>query len=147
MIGGYLIVAASGRPLEFHCTLPVVPSRASAILHGSSLRAQLIVDAIGPALLNRSKIKPHIVFTDVQESLALAESSEMLIARVGHEAPPEGWVVRQHGDCTAALRPPADENLARLDAIFDSLDSTVQLDEPFQRIREALQEARSAKAA
>ncbi len=35
--GGYLIVNSLGRPLEFHCTLPVKPSRAQELLYGATL--------------------------------------------------------------------------------------------------------------
>jgi hypothetical protein len=47
--GGYLIVSELGRPLEFHCTSPVRPSRAQEILYGPTLQAYLLgEDAGGP---------------------------------------------------------------------------------------------------
>ncbi len=35
--GGLLLINTLGRPLEFHCTLPILPSRAQSILYGTSL--------------------------------------------------------------------------------------------------------------
>ncbi|MBL9124077.1 MAG: hypothetical protein JNG90_10630, partial [Planctomycetaceae bacterium] len=33
LIGGYLLLNLSGRPLEFHCTAPLKPNRAQQILY------------------------------------------------------------------------------------------------------------------
>src|SRR5688500_11494160 len=41
LVGGYLILNSSGRPLEFHCTAPVKPSRAQQILYGPTLTPYL----------------------------------------------------------------------------------------------------------
>ena len=35
--GGYLIVNQLARPLEFHCTMPVRPSRSQELLYGKTL--------------------------------------------------------------------------------------------------------------
>ena len=61
LTGGYLLLNMSGRPLEFHCTLPVRPSRAHEILYGGKLRPHLIGERIGPALLDRTRIKPLLI--------------------------------------------------------------------------------------
>ena len=37
LFGGYLLLNALGRPLEFHCTAPVRPNRAQEILYGPTL--------------------------------------------------------------------------------------------------------------
>ena len=38
LLGGYLLLNAAGRPLEFHCTAPVKPSRTQEILYGPTLQ-------------------------------------------------------------------------------------------------------------
>ena len=48
--GGYLIISAIGRPLEFHCTSPVRPSRAQEILYGPTLQPYLMGEQIGAAV-------------------------------------------------------------------------------------------------
>src|SRR6266404_1210747 len=39
LVGGYLVLNALGRPLEFHCTAPVKPNRAQEILYGATLQS------------------------------------------------------------------------------------------------------------
>jgi hypothetical protein len=41
LFGGYLLLNATGRPLEFHCTAPVRPNRAQQILYGPTLEPYL----------------------------------------------------------------------------------------------------------
>ncbi len=64
LFGGYLILNAVGRPLEFHCTAPVRPNRAQEILYGPTLEPYLIGERIGPTLLEKAKARPAVVFTD-----------------------------------------------------------------------------------
>src|SRR5690606_4031626 len=71
--GGYLVLNHGGRPLEFHCTLPVRPTRAHQILYGSTLRAHLIGERIGATLLKQSRVRPLLVCGDQPEVLRLAE--------------------------------------------------------------------------
>ena len=54
--GGYLIVSPLGRPLEFHCTAPVRPSRAQEILYGPTLQPYLLGEQICGALLEAAKL-------------------------------------------------------------------------------------------
>jgi hypothetical protein len=68
--GGYLVLNALGRPLEFHCTAPVRPNRAQEILYGPTLDPYLCGERIGPVLLSRSKAAPSLVFTDLESAMA-----------------------------------------------------------------------------
>ena len=56
LIGGYLLLNAAGRPLEFHCTAPVKPSRTQEILYGPTLRPYLLAEVIGQALVAGSEL-------------------------------------------------------------------------------------------
>ena len=69
--GGLLVLSASGRPLEFQCTLPVRPSRAHEILYGSTLRDYLIGDAIGALLVKRCRNLPALLCCNQPEALQL----------------------------------------------------------------------------
>src|ERR1051325_10404466 len=71
LIGGFLVLNASGRPLEFHCTAPVAPNRAQQILYGPTLKPFLFGEQIGQTLVSRSKAAPLLVVTDCEEALAL----------------------------------------------------------------------------
>ncbi|HEX2476862.1 MAG TPA: hypothetical protein VHK01_19060, partial [Lacipirellulaceae bacterium] len=75
--GGYLIVSPLGRPLEFHCTAPVRPSRAQEILYGPTLRSYVVGDQIAGALLGAAQLTPRLVLTDQPEVVSAKRSSEM----------------------------------------------------------------------
>jgi hypothetical protein len=68
--GGYLIVSPLGRPIEFHCTSPVKPSRAQEILYGPTLQPFLIGEQICGALLQAAKSTPRLILTDSAAMLA-----------------------------------------------------------------------------
>ena len=67
--GGYLIVGLLGRPVEFHCTAPVRPSRAQQILYGPTLEPFLLGEQIAGALLDAAKIKPQLILTNCEATL------------------------------------------------------------------------------
>ncbi len=70
LFGGYLVLNFLGRPLEFHCTAPVRPNRAQAILYGPTFDPYLGGERIGQALLEKSKAAPQIVLTDCPPAMA-----------------------------------------------------------------------------
>jgi len=67
--GGYLIVSPLGRPLEFHCTAPVRPSRAQRILYGATLEPYLLGDQIAGALLDVAKLRPNLILVGREAAL------------------------------------------------------------------------------
>jgi len=64
LTGGYLVLNRSGRPLEFHCTMPVFPEKIQQILYGDSLQPFLYGEKIANSLLQRSKLPVLSVFTN-----------------------------------------------------------------------------------
>ncbi|HEY4310501.1 MAG TPA: hypothetical protein VGN12_13705 [Pirellulales bacterium] len=73
LIGGYLLLNAHARPLEFHCTVPVRANRAQEILYGTTLEPYLYGEQIGSTLIKTSGLRPAAVFTDLPPALAAAE--------------------------------------------------------------------------
>jgi hypothetical protein len=169
LLGGYLLLNAAGRPLEFHCTAPVKPNRAQEILFGPTLRPFLYGEQIGQTLLARSKLTPILVCTDSEAMLAVRDHTHIPVALVtqgGRESleekdslvdanPTPAKDSRPLHDCPFRLGPndlilpapyAADEHTIRQHwpAQADYLD----LAEPFTRIREAIDEAqKTARAA
>jgi hypothetical protein len=173
LFGGYLVLNALGRPLEFHCTAPVRPNRAQHILYGPTLEPYLFGEQIGCALVAAAKTAPRVVFTDREPALALRQFVEMPVVLVLSD---ENGPARDGGrpamspaetgpsDATLRLDPPhavaghvAAFQLGRhrlavpLGAADDRHEVTVRLAdlpesfdlaEPFERIREAIEEAR-----
>ena len=62
LFGGYLVLNAAARPLEFHCTAPIKPNRAQEILYGPTLQSFLYGEQIGRTLLEKAKNSPEFVF-------------------------------------------------------------------------------------
>jgi hypothetical protein len=152
--GGYLVVCHQGRPLEFHCSIPILPNEAQRILYGASLRPYLLGEIIGHTLIAKAQVPVQAVVTDLAEMCSLAS----LVAT------PVAWL-RQAGDCPdfASLRAKWDCPALRDDApdtfvlggyaiscaaapeslrdLLEPLAAQIELAEPFERIREAIREA------
>jgi hypothetical protein len=167
LFGGYLILNAAGRPLEFHCTAPVKPNRAQQILYGKSLAPYLYGEQIGQALLANAKVVPHWICTDVEPVLAVRDFSELPVAlllprdmadpetddtrQLRFDAPHEP-VAAPHaarlssfslGEHRLAVSPPRDADRAAVVAAWSDY-AEFDLHEPFVRIREAIEEAQQA---
>jgi len=147
--GGYLILTDRGRPLEFHCSTPVLPSRAQRILYGATLRPYVLGELIGQTLLDQAQLPVLAVLTDQEEMLELAlvrpEPVVCLIspdvlaadAPAAEAASPAG----RGGELSLGgylLRGPRAEPLREKLA---PLLTHVDLAEPLERIRTAIREA------
>lgn len=175
LFGGYLVLNPLGRPLEFHCTAPVRPNRAQAILYGPTLDAYLCGERIGHTLLEKGRVSPRVVFTDslpVMAARPLITTSLVLVC--GTASPPfpsdRPDAAGVASACQAADLPaPAGStdlpglSLARFSlgayrlgvlaehagdqaqvaAYWPHFADQIALEEPFGRIREAIDEARS----
>jgi hypothetical protein len=85
-VGGLLVTNHFGRPLEFQCTLPVRPNATQEILYGPTLEPFLLGELIGATLIEKSGIKPHLVFTDREQILELREHIESPVLFVEERA-------------------------------------------------------------
>ncbi len=140
LFGGYLVVDALGRPLEFHCTAPVKVSRAQQILYGPTLHGHLHGQQIGGALLAESKAAPAVVLTDHDAMLQVRPHARHPLALVRPAAADDaaGFTLG-----TAHVTPHAAD--AAVEATIRDrlavLAAAVDLREPFERIRAAIEEA------
>jgi hypothetical protein len=144
LFGGYLLLNLAGRPLEFHCTAPIRPNRAQEILYGPTLEAFLYGEQIGGTLLAQAKTQPLVVFTDREPVLAAGELAEVPVVLVLAGEGSSGLVTFDVGRNRLALPRRAEgarqQVVERLAEAAESLD----LAEPFTRIREAIEEAQQA---
>jgi hypothetical protein len=154
--GGYLVINARARPLEFHCTLPLQPTRAQQILFGTTLTEYLCGEVIAKALLQKSSAKPHVVLTDCKSVLAVRHwvehpilfvesdstptSSEDDFEIPAFERPESQYSHRVVSDITFRCLATFDRDLDHLKEIEQLLDP-IDFVEPFTRIVEALSEA------
>ena len=144
-VGGLLIVDARARPIEFHCTSPVLPSRTQEILYGETLRSSLYCDQIGKSLLSQISVQPQLLIVDETTAVELRESDGAPIALAAEQTTetnlplavvePFPFLVNQ-------------DDLANHD-VRSALESKIgnwDWHEPFDRIRQAISEAHRAAA-
>lgn len=158
--GGYLVTNQAARPLEFHCTMPVKPSRAQMLLYGPTIDAFVCGEQIARALVGKAKVKPDVVLTDCAAVLALATVSDVTAGwlhfepenQAAHFLIPEGSAgevrsVRVDRWQMSMLDSQAESEADIVEAL-GQLNSHFDLTEPFQRVIHALLEAHPiAKAA
>ena len=161
LVGGYLVLNPSGRPLEFHCTAPVKPSRAQQILFGPTLQPYLYGEQIGQTLLAKASLPALAVFTNVEPMLHVRPFVELPVALILDAGAPAVRAPSNAGTTWRCDRPHAwsaelntfhvgrnhlavmsdrdadREHCERQSAALAAFD----LGEPFERIHEAIEEA------
>jgi hypothetical protein len=165
LFGGYLILNTAGRPLEFHCTAPIKPNRAQQILYGPTLESFIYGEQIGQTLIGHGSAPPLLVCTDREPALAAREHvSSPVVLVLPPETPSEPvdeeptrlfridpphhggprLAVFQLGRNRLALPERADEDRRLIADRLADLAESFDLAEPFQRIRDAIEEAQQA---
>jgi hypothetical protein len=148
-VGGLLITNHLGRPLEFQCTTPVQPNTTQKILYGPTLKPFVLSELIGRTLYERADVKPDLLLVDQDDLIPLREWLNIPVACLNSKAAvpvlvggaEEGTLtlgrqqLRVHhaheSDCETILQQ------------SHLLPEQADLEEPFQRVREALQEVLS----
>ncbi len=150
-VGGYLILNSGGRPLEFHCTAPVRANRAQQILYGESLTPFVFGELIARALIDKAAIKPSLVFADQVETLCVQGLTQLPVAYLAGESDVSGRSSRHRFEVKGFQLEIASQFEAQTEILsryVHRFTETIDLDEPFSRIRDAIDEAqRGARAA
>lgn len=173
LFGGYLILNLVGRPLEFHCTAPVRANRAQEILYGPTLQPYLYGERIGKTLVAASKSTPSLVITNQIATLATRDFIDLPMALLepqppgpfqppskqsaisgpstrvdlAHSVPPPSWIhvtrfkIADQQIAVAANHSKDQDLIARQWGI---IGEQIDVQEPFERIEQAIDEARSA---
>lgn len=161
--GGYLIIGPLGRPLEFHCTPPIRPSRAQQILYGPTLEPFLLGEQIAGAMLNAAKMRPSLVLVNCDATLhARSRIRSPMVLLQTNEKPIVTGSVGGDASTRGAANEPADSGphdsfeikgfRFRLPIGYETdrdtaiqllqdLVGQIDLAEPFGRIEEAVREA------
>jgi hypothetical protein len=129
-VGGYLVTNQWGRPLEFRLSTPVQPNRVQQILYAETLEPYICGDLIGKTLVDKTGTAIELVVTDTEAALDLRNRLDVPVVFL--IAAPAN--VRRHD------RHPEDEPI--IEQILEVVRGSLDLAEPFLRIREAMQEAR-----
>jgi hypothetical protein len=149
LIGGYLLLTATGRPLEFHCTAPVKATRAQQILFGKTLGDFLYGEHIGQTLVAKGSSLPSVVFTDVIPALSVGQFVEcpvVLVLSPALSSTPEMNGLDTFPLGVNRLAVALQVSRERVAGVLEGLDD-FDCHEPFGRIREAIEEAQRSTAA
>ena len=151
--GGLLVTNDYGQPLEFRCTTQVTPTRAQQILYGGTLERFVKVDLIGEKLMGAVENTPSVVLVEEESCLELRAFSTTAIAHLREadqsSLSDEAVVLPGYPDSSQQIEvqgPP--EHQQELDIVQDLLATPatkMSLLEPFQRVRDALEEVATAK--
>ena len=133
-VAGLLVTNKYGRPLEFQCTAPVRPNRTQELLYGPTLVPFLLGELLSKTLVERIGVKPHVLLTD---------RVEMLDARL-HVSLPVACVAKgatlRIGKQSFSLHAEFGDDLKIFEKLAKEMAADADLNEPLDRVREALQE-------
>ncbi len=158
-----MLLNSTGRPIEFHCTAPVQPSRTQKILYGATLKSYLYGEILGQTLLSQTQTEPLFVCTNVVEvatvrqfvpypmvvllskkNVESAPSLRIDAPTPGQSVPaPLGMVAVQLMNEPAAVLAdhPGDHQL--MNDHCTNLQENFDFHEPFERIRDAVEETQN----
>lgn len=143
-VGGLLVTTQSGRPLEFQCTVPVKPNPTQKILYGPTLEPFVLGELIGGTLVEKAGVKPQWILTDREQFLELRNHIDQPVAYLpGPESRAEGsdeTRIVKLGKQIVRFHPAHGEDEATMTGGSSHIPAGADLQEPFERVREALQE-------
>ena len=154
--GGLLIVSQIGRPIEFHCSAPIAINRAQRILYGRTYETFLYCEQIGLALIDKAKTKPQLYIANCGPMLSLNTLIDVPAVVLGDEQNAEFFANPSsfglHCQATSFdlnsqtlwlpgshLEQPQRLKIVR--TLMEAFTKSLPLDEPFERIQKAIEEA------
>lgn len=156
-VGGLLVLNGLARPVEFHCTLPLLPSRAQQLLYGATLDEFVAGEQIGRALVAKAKVKPQVVLTDTLAALSVRHLIDTPIGAIDSawskneatltfpQPTCESWHRISIGSYKLLVMQEFAADSSQLEASLSGI--SIDLIEPFGRIEGALMEAHPATKA
>ena len=145
-VGGLLVTNHYGRPLEFQCTVPIRPNSTQRILYGPTLAPFILGELIGGTLIEKAGVKPQLILTDREQILELRNHIEQPVALVETQTPdgqppePEDRRTIKLGRQIVRFHPAHEADYAAVSRDSPHIPPDADLEEPFERVREALQE-------
>jgi hypothetical protein len=140
-VGGLLVTNRLGRPLEFQCTAPVRANRTQEILYGPTLVPYMLTDLIGKTLIEKAGVKPDLVLTENDDTLALREHIRSPVARIQDDPTTTECKIGRH---SLRFHSGHESDGAEIQRKSHLIPPDANLKEPFERVREALKEALTA---
>lgn len=139
-LGGLLITDARSRPLHFGYVAPVRPTPMQRLLYGGTLTEHVRVDVIGKKLFSDGvPVVPDVLFVDDQQLLAARRIVNVPTAFLERRPSTD-----RNANSLSTVQYTVDQHAGDDDAVgrvLAALEQSIDLIEPFNRIREALKEA------
>lgn len=144
--GGLLIVSHIGRPIEFHCTTPVAANRTQEIMYGETYAGFLYADQIGMSLVDKARQSPTIFVTDCPDVLPISELIDTPLILQENGEGKDSFDGRGLKSFTVNKRlifcvNATSEAMEPIRNHVDAFAQRLPLEEPFDRIRQAIHEA------
>jgi len=163
-VGGLLVTNRLGRPLEFQCTSPVSANPTQRILYGPTLVPYILTDLLGRTLVEKVAVKPDLILTERGDVLDLRElistpvacldglaDQQETVAAEDQSSNNRGWTQEPENAPADSLRLTHGRQTLRFHSAHHTDRDLIQkkigripkdadLGEPFERIREALEE-------
>jgi hypothetical protein len=145
-VGGLLVTNHCGRPLEFQCTAPVRANSTQEILYGPTLTPFILGELIGRTLVEKAGIKPQLIFTDRDQILELRNHVDQPVglvephATTGGDEPAEVARCMRLGRQNVRFHTSHAEDNSVVSREAHQIPAEADLLEPFERVRQALQE-------
>jgi hypothetical protein len=146
-VGGYLVTNQWGRPLEFRLSTAVQPNRVQQILYGDTLEPYLCADLIGKTLVEKTAVSAQLLVTDQRSMLDLrwrVDAPVIWLAGPEEQVKEPAGCMRPATETQPAVfrHPNFSADDAALRPLLHRVEGILNLSEPFERVREAMHEAR-----
>lgn len=140
-VGGLLVLNVQARPVEFHCTAPVKPSRAQEVLYGVTLRAY-VIEQIAATLTAKSKLPRAFLATDSREAWqSISEDADAPVVFVPETGSRSAGIAFDIAGVEAYVANGRVADKSLVTEFWSEHGQGLDFGEPFDRIREALAEA------
>ncbi|QEG24186.1 hypothetical protein [Mariniblastus fucicola] len=148
--GGLLLVNQDGKPTEFHCTAPVTENRTQKILYGKTYHNHIFCDLIGAALVKKCSASPELLFIEQRQLKQLAgeiAAPVLMVEPAESDSVLEVMTVQypefRIDHLNVSVLTTDLEQFEFVKEACDRFTTTLTLDEPFERIRQAIGEAQN----
>ncbi len=145
LIGGLLVTNHFGRPLEFQCTTPVKPNRTQEVLYGPTLGPFLVGEVIGQTLVEKMNVKPDLILVEQDQAMELQKHISIPVAILSDVEQildeNASFIIEQVGKNSLRFDAGHQAGRVAIENTSKKIPGDADLGEPFERVREALNEA------
>jgi hypothetical protein len=138
-VGGYMVINSLGRPLEFRLSSAVQPNKVQQILYAQTLDPYICGELIGKALVDKAAVPAALILTTCEPALDLRLKLDAPVVWMSDQSREGGLAVGSSG--SLVVHPHYPHDVAVVQEILEQVGS-LDLREPFTRVRDALGEAR-----